>query len=85
MNIESIISDLTSSTAAKGVAMDPASAISAAITAAFVFLGTPAGQKFALDQIAIGEKFNIQIADFFTHIHNQVTAAPAVAPVKASA
>lgn len=64
--------------------MDPASAISAAITAAFVFLGTPAGQKFALDQIAIGEKFNIQIADFFTHIHNQVQAAPAV-PAKVAA
>ena len=85
MSLASIISEITGSTGATTMAIDPATAISNAITAAFAFLVTPAGQKFALDQIAIGEKFNLQIADFFTHIHNQVTSTVAVVPTKAAA
>ena len=54
--------------------IDPITAVNNCITAFFSFLQTPAGQKFAMDQIAIGEKFNAQLAKFFDHIQTQIDA-----------
>jgi len=59
----------------KGIAMDPATAISNAIAAFFTYLATPEGQKDVEQFRTTVTDFNTKIADLFNHLHGSIVQA----------